>query len=128
MQLWSLELLQLAFCCRLCISALVISPSLCSSCLSASVCVLCIDLNILVCMYDSGVACMMPLCSNHTSEVQNVIASWWKSSVGVYRYYCLVVYLVAPFFSIINAYCAGKPPYTLLHRHVMFPPCDVLAM
>lgn len=58
-----------------------------------------------------------------------------KTSVGVYRYYCLVVYLIAPFFSIINAYCAGKPPYTLLapcdvpamlcSRHVMFLPCDV---
>ncbi len=49
------------------------------------------------------------------------MAFLWKSSVAVYRYYCLVVYLIAPFFSIINAYCAGKPPYTLL------PPCDVAA-
>ncbi len=76
-------------------------------------------MNVLGCMYNSGVACLMPLCSNRTNEMQNVVAFLWKTSVAVYRYYCLVVYLIAPFFSVINAYCAGKPPYTVLL------PCDV---
>ena len=119
MQMRPMTFLQLAFCCCLRISALVVDLHLCCSCLSASVWFI---LNVLLCMHDSGVACLMPSCSNHTSEMQNVFASMWETSVGVCRYYCLVVYLIAPFFSVINAYCAGKPPYTLLL------PCDVPAM
>lgn len=50
------------------------------------------------------------------------LLSCGETSVAVYRYYCLVVYLIAPFFSVINAYCAGKAPYTLLL------PCDSLLL
>ena len=40
----------------------------------------------------------------------------------VCRYYCLVLYLVAPMFSVINGYCAGRS-LSMLPAMMQLHPC-----